>query len=61
VFLFEALILNSLNKASNSLFAMTVVNMNKEGIHELKSLESCGLSLLVMDVNNNMDKYFQIY
>lgn len=59
--LFESLILNFLKKASNSLFAMTVVNMNKEGIHELKSLESCGPSLLVMSVNNNIDNRFKTY
>lgn len=59
--LFETLILNFLKKVSNSLFAMTVVNMKKEGIHELKSLASCGPSLLVMSVNNNIDKSLKMY
>lgn len=57
--LFEILILNFLKKASNSLFAMTA-GIRKEGIHEFKSLESCGPSLLSMSVNN-IDKRFKMY
>lgn len=40
---------------------MTVVNMKKEEIHELKSLASCGPSLLVISVNKNIDKRLKMY